>query len=148
MSWCDNKCTIMAFTAKAWCGPCIAMKDALKKIEQANGIRFHFKQFDDDDMPAFVSKKTNELVKTKQIFGVNSYPTLIVFNPKIDKYFLYKPNTNSTYNYRSAEDIFEFAKKVCELTKVTYMNSGFEVFPTPNYDFGPLAKHNGNCHLI
>ncbi len=124
-SWCQDIPTVVVFSA-AWCGPCRNLKPELLKLAEVDGVDIHFQQYETDQG----HENANHA-----LFGIKQYPTLLVFCPKINKYFVVR--------HRTASEIVRFARKVGELERgSTY--EGFEEwthFPQIN----TFVDHHGKC---
>jgi len=103
MELCDTLPTIVAFTAKNWCGPCQRLEPELMKLK--DNLKFHFLQCDDSEV--FGKQQMLE-------FGIGGFPTLMIYVPKINKFII--------CNKRDAISIGEYACKLqTDLTPESYI---------------------------
>ncbi len=99
-TWCKNIPTVIAFTGKNWCFHCKNIEPQLEKLRAIDGVSIHFAQFD-------VERGASD--SFHDLFKISSYPTLMVYCPKVNKYFI--------VTARTAVEIEHFARdKVGSLT--------------------------------
>lgn len=87
--------TVVTFLASSWCGPCKKfgpVKDELLNLNNTiqNQVKFYFQNYEHDN-----HKNIHDA------FGVQSYPTILVFNPRLEKWYQYqgKRDTGSIVDY-------------------------------------------------
>ncbi len=128
-NWCKDIPTVIAFTGKSWCGYCQVIEPELKKLQQMDGVSIHFMQFD-------IERGVRD--ELHQSFGVQSYPLLIVYCPKVDQYFV--------VTSRKAVDIEHFARdKVGKLTTLSECTN-YKMWVV--YPKRTLIDHKGKCGTL
>lgn len=98
--WCKDKPTIVACTAREWCGHCKPLEAEWVKLKSVNGVDVHFTQCDDID-EACVNLNNKKLTDA---LDIGSFPTILVFAPKEKKFYRYGER-------RDALSILHFAKE-------------------------------------
>lgn len=125
--WCKDKCSILAFTGRTWCGACRPLEPEWSKLKQVNGIDVHFCQFDTDDAAIFEGKKMVDM------FDIRSFPTILVFDPKRRKFYQIQGVP------RQADKLIHCANKIRQ------ENITFQEFPVSNPTLFQTCDHNGRC---
>jgi thiol-disulfide isomerase/thioredoxin len=72
-----KKPTLIAFTAKEWCGPCQMFETQLPKLREFSDI-FAIEQVDES---------TSQ--QTIYAWGIKGYPTLLLFTPTYEKFYVF-----------------------------------------------------------
>ena len=95
---CADCPTVLFMLASAWCGPCKMFKPVRDELLAQNDIyntrlklKLHYKLYESG---------TNDEVH--KAFGVQSYPTILVFSPNTQKFVKYEGT-------RTADEISSFA---------------------------------------
>ena len=90
--------TVLFMLASDWCGPCKNFKSTKNELLAQNNVlnerfnhKLHYQNYEhgQDDI-------------VQKAFGVQGYPTILVFSPKTSKFVKYSGN-------RTADDITNFA---------------------------------------
>ncbi len=86
--FCDTCPTIIAFTGMNWCAPCKVLHEDLSQLQVTQGCeqRYHLKQIDID---SDFDPETHS-AKLCLAFGIDEWPTFILFNPHAFRFSKYK----------------------------------------------------------
>jgi thiol-disulfide isomerase/thioredoxin len=109
---CQKLPSVIAITA-FWCGHCKNLKPHLAKLKEADGEHYHVKEIEGG------TREVEQQMKDMQVTG---FPTIVMYAPKVNQFFVYTGARNSK------EMAHTLKTKMGELTPENWRQSGFEIW--------------------